>query len=565
MRCWYFLLLLVIPFLSGCSSATSGSSNALSFDPGCITVRSYPGGVTLTGVANYEFRVNGNGAVNSAVAVPNLPIRQAQVSVYNSINALVQCGVTDDSGNFSVTVPQTAENYTVSVDSRIYDAMTKAAVFNNPTQMSVHSITQTVSGAASASIGTMTATATGAIKGGAFNILDKIYGANIYMRDNTANCSGMFSGCTPFTAAPPVFIFWDRGVNPGDYFSAGALSFYLPGQSELYILGGINGNTDSSDCDHFDNSIILHEYGHFIEDVFADTDSPGGSHNGNSIIDARLAWGEGWANFYQGAILNLPVYRDTAGNVDGVSTSVFFNESLETGVLDIPTAMGQGNFREFSISRLLWDTIDGANDDAVNGDSSDFAELWTVFTSSTVGLKNTSRVFRNVGLFHELQQALPNNTDWSTLRNSENQLGNQNDYARTLAATGAICNVTIQAANMSMGSPENGSAARSNQFASNDFYRYYHPGGAFTFQLNTVAPTADLDLYIFRNGYRFSDTSSSSLAASSLSSVAGATETVSTSLAAGWYMINVRVDTLNGLGTATDYNMFLNGARLCPN
>lgn len=561
MRCWYFLLLIALPFLSACSSSTSGSSNALSFDPGCITVRSYPGGVTLTGSADYEYRINGNGVVNSSVPSANLPIRQAQVSVYNSSNLLVQCGVTDNSGNFSVVVPQTSGNYTVSVDSRIYDSMTKAAVFNNPTQMSVHSITKNVSGSASAAIGTLTATATGALKGGAFNILDKVYGANLYMASSTSNCSSTFSACTPFTSAPPVFIFWDRGVNPGSYFNAGALSFYLPGQQELYILGGISGDTDNSDCDHFDNSIILHEYGHFIEDVFADTDSPGGSHDGRSIIDARLAWGEGWANFYQGAVLNLPVYRDTGGNVDGVSTTAFFNESLETPGNDIATTMGEGNFREFSVARLLWDTIDGANDDAVSGT---FAELWTVFTSSTAGLKNPSRVFRSMGLFHELQQALPNATNWSTLRTSENHLGNQNDYARAVAA-GTCGNVPIQAANIAMGSPENGTAARSNQFASNDFYRYYHPGGSFSFQLNTVAATADLDLYIFKNGYRFSDTSSTSLAAASLNSVAGAVESISTALPAGWYMINVRVDTSSGLGASTQYNMTLNGAQLCPN
>ncbi len=570
MRANLFLLVVYCFWLAACSSSKSGSSTSTSLDPGCVTVRSFSGNtITLAGSANYEFRVNGNGAVNNTVAQANLPIRQAQVAIYNSTGTEVQCGTTDDSGNFSIVVPQLSGNYTVSVDSRIYNSMTKAAVLNNPTEIRVHSVTSTVSGANSASVGTLTATATGTIKGGAFNILDKIYGANLYLITTTTGCSGSFTGCTPFTAAPAVAIYWDAGVNPGTYFSAGALSFYLPGQSELYILGGVSGDTNSSDCDHFDNSIILHEYGHFIEDIFADTDSPGGSHTGNTILDARLAWGEGWANFFQAATLNNPVYRDTSGNISG-STSVFFNENLETPANDIPTLMGEGNFREFSITRLLWDSIDAVNEGAgVDTVSGTFAELWTIFTSTTIGIKNSTYVFRNMGLFHTLQQSLAV-TDWSSLRTGENQLGNQNDYSRAVASS-TCANVTIQSANIPGGSAENGTAARSNQFASNDFYRYYHSGGAFSFQLNytTTSPAADLDVYIFNNAYQFTSTATTSLAASALNNVTigttSASETVSTSLAAGWYMINIRVDTGVRMGTAASYSMTLNGSQLCPN
>lgn len=572
LKLWIACSILCLFVVACSSSSDSGSSTSASFDPGCVTVTSYTGGITLTGTANYEFRTNGNGAVNGT----KLPIRQAQVSVYNSSGAIIQCGTTDNSGNFSVVVPQTSANYTVSVDSRIYNDLTKAGVFNNPTEIEVHSITTTVSGASSASVGTLTAAATGDVKGGAFNILDKILDANLFLETNTANCSASFSGCTPFTGASAVFIYWDKGVNPGSYFGAGALSFYLPGQNELYILGGLNGDTDSSDCDHFDNSIILHEYGHFIEDNFAETDSPGGTHNGNTILDARLAWGEGWANFFQAAMLFpldnsiTPVYRDTSGNISG-SSSVFFNEDLETPDNDIPGSMGEGNFREFSVARLLWDSIDTVNEGAsVDTVNSPFAELWTVFTSSTTGLKNSSRVFRSMGLFHTLQQALPSSTDWSSVRTGENHLGSENDYARSVASNTCAA-VTIQAANISAGAPENGTASRSNQFASNDFYKYYHPGGAFSFQLSytTTPQAADLDVYIFKNGYRFTDNTTASLAASATtnvsSSVTSASESISTNLAAGWYMINIRVDTGLRMGTAANYTMTLNGSQLCPN
>lgn len=550
--------------LAGCSAtSTSGSSSERSFDPGCITTTSYSGGITLTGDAVYQYRNDTDGNINGT---PN-PIRSAEVSVLNSSGAIVQCSTTDSNGQFSVTVPASSSNYTIVVSSRIYNTVTKAAVFNNPTEATVHSISMNVSGASSAAIGTLTATATGAVKGGAFNILDKIYSANQYLLTQTNNCSGTFPACTPFTGARAVFIFWDAGVNPGAYVNAGPLSFYLPGDYELYILGGLSGDTDNSDCDHFDNSIILHEYGHFIEDVFSDTDSPGGSHNGNTILDPRLAWGEGFANFFQAAVTNIAYYRDTSGNTDGFFSSIF-DVDIETGSTDVPSTMGEGNFREFSVTRLLWDAIDPANDDAV---ASSFAEFWTVFASTTEGLKNSAYVFRNIGLFHALQQNLTGGTNWSSLRTDELHRENQNDYARSVAS--ASCGaVTIQAANISVGYAENGSTTRSNQFASNDFYRYYHPGGAFSFQLDYATTSnnpADLDIYILKNGYRFTDSTSSSIVASDVSDIsfgqASKTKSVSTSLAAGWYMINIRVDTGTRLGAAANYTMTLNGSQLCPN
>ncbi len=560
-------LLFILNFvLAGCSSSsTDGSSSSRSFDPGCVTVTSYSGGITLSGDAVYQYRNDTDGNINGT---PN-PIRQAQVSVLNSSGAIVQCGTTDDSGQFSVSVPVSSGNYTILISARIYDAVTKAAVFNNPTESDVHSISTTVSGASSAAVGTLTATATGELKGGAFNILDKIYAANEYLLTQTNNCTSSFTDCTPFTGARAVFIFWDKGVNPGAYVNSGPLSFYLPGDYELYILGGLSGDTDNSDCDHFDNSIIIHEYGHFIEDIFSDSDSPGGNHNGNTILDPRLAWGEGFANFFQAAVTNIAYYRDTSGNTDGFFSSIF-DVDLESGTSDSASIMGEGNFHEFSVTRLLWDAIDPANDDTV---AASFAEFWTVFTSSTAGLKNSAHVFRSIGLFHTLQQSLSGHTDWSSLRTAEKHGDDQDDYARDVAALGSCSptHTSIHGANIPNGNPENGSSSRSNQFSSNDFYKYYHPGGAFAFQLSystTSSNAADLDIYILKNGYRFTDSTSTSIAASNKTNVDGqgsVTKSISTSLSAGWYMINIRVDTGVRIGSASTYAMTLNGNSLCPN
>src|SRR6185295_15313242 len=104
-------------------------------------------------------------------------------------------------------------------------------------------------------------------------------------------------------------------------------------------------DTDNSDTDHFDNSVIIHEYGHFLEDNMFNSDSPGGSHNGDKVIDPRLAWSEGWGNFIQGAVRNVARYTDSLGNDDG-TTRLIYDADMENAQIgnDTPNANGEGNF-----------------------------------------------------------------------------------------------------------------------------------------------------------------------------------------------------------------------------
>lgn len=568
-----------------CSSGGSDSTVSPSAEPFCETSTTYTGGITVSGTAVYEIRTGGNGNIDPT---PH-PIRQAEVVVYNSAGAIIQCGTTDDSGNFSVTVPNPATNFVLQVNSRISNSLTKAYVLNNPTDLDHHFIASApFSGTSAVNLSTMTAPADDTLEGGAFNILDQILKANEYLRDETASCNSTFSSaCIPFTGAPLVKAFWTKGVNPGIYINQGAISYYLKGESELYILGGFNGDVDDSDCDHFDNSIIIHEYGHFIEDLFSKTNSPGGTHNGDSIIDPRLAWGEGWADFFQAAVQGVPVYRDTVGNPEGlVAPSIYFDEDLENQENDIPTTAGEGNFREFSIARFLWDTIDGGSgpsstdDDVGSGGDNihggPFAELWTTFTNTTNGFKYAGHHFRNMGLFHYIHDNLPGLVgsvqNWTQLRNNEMHRADQRDYARGVASSVGACTpatVSFQAANMP-GISENGTAANSNQLASNDFYQIYHSGGTLNLGLSYTSgnPSVNLDIYVFYEDYRFSS-SGTTIAAKATTShatnVASATETISSSLPAGYYMVNIRANTAGGrLGTATTYTMTLNGVNLCP-
>lgn len=564
--------------LAHCSSSSGGSSSGSTTTPSvpyCSTITTYSDAITITGSANYEYRINGNGAVASPA-----PIRHAEIRVSDSSGAIIQCGETDSSGNFSLQLPNNGQAVTLAVASRADNSFMKLYVMNNPTNNAYYALTTSVTLDANKSVGTLTASATGTIiPGGAFHIFDKILDANEYLRTQTANCASTFSQCVEVSVVPMVNVYWTKGVNPGDYYGLGPLSFYLPDKNHLYILGGYSGDVDTADTDHFDTSVILHEYGHALEQHFAVSDSPGGSHLGDQILDPRLAWSEGWADFFQAAVTGVPVYRDTAGTPLGSPTAFQFN--LETSSHDVPSTTAEGNFREFSITRALYDLVDTNNENpSIDNQQGLFPEIWSVFSGKSNGFADTSQKFRSLGLFYLLQNGLSGKSDWSTIQNAEKQLAARTNYANTL--NNSTCSTAILAENVPesvFSSPEpgqqaeDGSFVNSNQFKSNDFFQFTHSGGALTINLSystTSGNAANLDLYLYTYDYLFGNSNVTNMIGRSessiLNSASSGTEQISFSnLAAGTYMINVHYDTTGGIKSSASYSLNINSADKCPN
>ena len=508
-------------------------------------------------------------------ALDKRPIRYAEVRVSSAAGAIVQCAETDANGQFSLKLPSDGASYTVAVASRANNSHNTAYVMDTPTNATFYSLSTTVTASGSPSV-SLTALATGDLLGGAFNILDQILNAQEYIRTQSSNCNvgasvNYYPDCQPLTTVPLVNVYWSAGLSPGVYYGiSGGISFYLNGQKELYILGGVSGDTDVSDMDHFDNSVIIHEYGHFIEDQFGRPDSPGGSHNGNSIIDPRLAWGEGWSNFFQAAVTGIPYYRDTYGHAQctagGSCTGVNFNEFLDpTGgsYNDKPTAgaTGEGNFREFSVSRLLWQVVKP-------GGVSRFSEIWTALNGPTKGTGVVTDRYKSIGRFHVIQQANSGHSDWTAIRNNELQVGDLSVYG-TPITTASGCSPSSVPMTISKTSSDDGSFAKSDQYRNNDFYYYDHPGGTLTVGLSwSGASVADLDLYIYQQGYTFG-TSSSMVAKddTQTSTTSGTATATAASLPAGRYMINVMAYTgiYGSTGNrTTSYTMTINGQTACP-
>ena len=590
-RLFFGLFLLVASIGCGKSSGgdggAGGGSSKLYGDIGtessyCSSVTNPSSPVTITATATYRARQVIPSGVNAGLGDPaDAPIRFAEVQVLNSGGTVVQCGTTDNSGAINLQMELAAGTYTLKVLSRASHASHGyISVLNNPTSMTPYSISASFSlsgGETTVGVTLSSATYTGTLEGGAFNILDQIMKSNEYMLANTSPVLTLNT--------TKARIFWAPGLSPGAYYGSptAATSFFIPSDEAdygmatgIYLLGGINGST-CVDTDHFDNSVISHEFGHFLEKTYAYSDSPGGSHNGNSVIDPRIAWSEGWSNYYQGAVMATAGYYDTTGNKDCPTSGTALTVSLDLENKQIghdnvngSTYLGEGLFREVSVTRGLWDiqnTIASGTDSY--GAGVGFAYIWNIFSDSSTGFRASSVHFRNMGKFNELMRAYISAnspgalTDFDNLVLNERQRSDQNEYARPITPQVSSCTFAIQGVN-----------GVDNLAKTHDFFSYYYDGTAAHASINlkyaaTVSGTpTDLDLYVWSESYAFTDSTTLKRQSAQIypeSGGAGAESVSLSGLAAGYYLVHVATDSNSVNNEATYYIETNSGAqRLCP-
>ncbi len=582
----------MIILVSACGGGSSRGGTASSKPEAsyCSNTSSPANPVAITASAVYFYRqTNVNSGLYGNPVSRGIPF--AEVVVTDSAGQVVQCSQTDASGQISLQLSKTSGTYTLTVNSRAFNSKLKASVLTDPSSNTVYSITKsfTISSSdTSVNAGTLSAYARLAespnLEGAAFHILYNLYLTNEYIRTTTAN---------PSWVADKVTAYWKQGFNPGAYVgTSGGLSFYMQGQSELYILGGSDGNTKTADTDHFDDSVIIHEYGHFLEDRYSQSKSPGGSHNGNFIIDPRLAWSEGWANFLQGAVVTVAggnaaqgkFYIDTTGysgdtSETGESGSISIKFDLTqpgaSATYDRVSVAGEGTFREVSISRFLYKIV------TTTGIS--FALIWDVFSHEVTGMKNPLNVFSNVGYFSKnLDSRVPAGeaSNWANILTDERQNKTTFDYADPVTSNPSCTRYPRNLTPVTDGTYSG--EARSNLLRSNDFFSYNHDGSTRTIQLTyqqVTGQTIDLDLYVYNANYNYQEDALEAQGQSNGTVLAksdrlnpalesGSESVTLSGLAAGTYLINVKANTYGKSafqvnGTAS-YSLSMGGVPLCP-
>lgn len=213
----------------------------------------------------------------------------------------------------------------------------------------------------------------------AFAILDTVYQARALLLSAVAS-----------TAFPDLNLFWsptNKGSalfcpDTGDIVSSVYIAFG-PGEQDqcgnagvdgIYVLGDFaNGNGDT---DEFDQHVIAHEFGHYVEDQFSRSDSIGGAHSLGDRLDLRVAFGEGWGNAFGAMTLNDPVYRDSSA---GQAGDTGFN--MDADALVPNPVPNPGWYSEASVHEILWDIFDGGTEagDTVN---LPFAAIFSTFTGA---------------------------------------------------------------------------------------------------------------------------------------------------------------------------------------
>jgi hypothetical protein len=163
----------------------------------------------------------------------------------------------------------------------------------------------------------------------AFNIFDVCITGLDYLR-------------TTFNTTPAALtVIWAPNSNDGTYWDGQA----------IHLLGA------ASDEDGFDDTVILHEMGHYLETTVGRSDSPGGAHDG-SPADPRLAWSEGFSTYWAMAVRDIPVYVDS--NADG---GFSWNSDTDLTMANPNNPLNQ-RVSEDLVTQVLWDLGDaGSNDD----------------------------------------------------------------------------------------------------------------------------------------------------------------------------------------------------------
>jgi hypothetical protein len=146
----------------------------------------------------------------------------------------------------------------------------------------------------------------------------------------------------------------DVGWGPGNKPYCG--SCFFEGQNLLDLDGG------ADEEDAHDDSVVLHELGHYIEFTWGQYDNPTGPHNLEYVIPT-LAWSEGFATWLQGAVRDNPIYIDWRPDDDIYTLDLESPPSSTRGTRD---GLMSSDLSEALVYGVLWDLSDmGDGDDDV--------------------------------------------------------------------------------------------------------------------------------------------------------------------------------------------------------
>jgi len=325
--------------------------------------------VTISGTVQYE-RVPMSTLEGEGLDYDNiqkLPVRGIVIQALDADSCVVAETNLSETGSYSLDVGVNTdvkiyfEAKTISTDDASWDFEVRDNTSDNG--LYVFSGSLATSGTAN-SIRDLLATS--GWDGNAYNysrnsaplaILDTVYDALMFVVDVDSNVT-----------MPEADIFWSINNNTASgETSNGEISSNHYSNNAIYLLGTENQNTAE-----FDRHTIVHEWGHYFEDNLSRSDSIGGSHSTDSILDMRVALGEGFGNAFSAMVTGDSVYKASGGNGQAYS----FEFDIEGEENNNP-----GWFSEFSVQSILYDIYD-SDEDGADDISLGFLPIYEVMTSA---------------------------------------------------------------------------------------------------------------------------------------------------------------------------------------
>ena len=475
-----FLLSLLF-ILAACNSGGGSSS-------GGSPSETIPSGPTyqVNGSVTYDFVPINSSGLNYA-GTTQKPVRNAKIQARNaSGNGLLANGTTDDNGNFTINIPQSASNYYINVIAQmtspaiqIEDNTNSNAVYLVQSGNKVNSGDTNISNIRLLS-GWGGSSYTGQRYSAPFALLDTIYTAHKKM-----------VAARPSFSLPLLKVNWSAdNYASNDYDPAtGAIGTSHFDGSELYILGQAG-----SDTDEFDRHVVVHEWGHFVEAKSSRSDSVGGEHGGGDRLQMSVAFGEGWGNALSAMILDPEIsYLDSYGSSQN---QIGVNMNMENGTNNNP-----GWFSEGSVQQILFDIYDSGNSEAHDSVSLGLGPILDVLTGPQKSTPALTSIFTFISYLQDQNPSDATAID-SLLTNKSisvgpdiygtaesNNGGNTNTLPvyRDLTVNGGAVSVTLAG----------GSANRYNELYNSRFFKFTSTTNKTRY---TVTCSPGCYIWIYRTG-----------------------------------------------------------------
>ncbi|MDD4974747.1 MAG: hypothetical protein PHY93_10380 [Bacteriovorax sp.] len=333
---------------SGCKAKTS-STPAKSVPP--VTTG---GSIHITGTLTYDFVSAASGKLNYTGTIQK-PMRNVFVELLNAADdSVVSSTSSSDSGAYDFAITASA-----NIKLRIYAEMKSPAVIiqdntNGNAEYALVTPSYNITGSTVKDIRALSGWS-GTNAAGSYS--GTRVAAPFAMLDSVYTITKKIKVIRPTISFPQLKVNWSiNNVGTAGDITIGQIttSHYNPNTNQLYILGKLDVDTDE-----YDNHVIVHEWGHFLEYNLSRSDSKGGSHSFGDEKDMSLAFSEGWGNAVSAMAFDPDVYYS---DTSGVRQQSGFQVNLENSTITGITDTHKGWFSEISIQEILYDIYDSTNE-----------------------------------------------------------------------------------------------------------------------------------------------------------------------------------------------------------